>query len=334
MDTSTVQEGAAARPIQPEGTPQPTTTPRTTRSLAHLSFLDFSSSSSSSGRDGSSRDKSEPRSPPSDIDQPGQNVRPPDERSSSQEEDRRTFGQRTERSSFYYNSLDIPLPSPSDSSHQSYQSYQSQAQEGQRPSSWSHQRRRHASWRTFGGRIEGDIPEEVSPLESSVPFAPAEVERGDVPSELPIEQTPSSIQQNQPPPLPVPPQGTITQDTDEPGRGGGGEIRTSYQSTSSGGYAHIHPLPAGFDIQQPHPYTIQPSALQMGQIEPTSPSTDDEASPSPIAFRTGGVRRTSSGDVQPVTYSRHRRHNGGSSSSGSGSDLRPQRHPQHPFGIP
>jgi hypothetical protein len=150
--------------------------------------------------------------------------------------------------------------------------------------------------------------------------------------ESPTEQTRPSIQQGQPPPQPVPLQGTITQDDDETGREGG-EARTSYMSTSSGDHAHVHPLLTGFDTQQPHPYTIQPSALQISQSEPTSPSTD-EASPSPIHFRTGGVRRTSTGDVQPITHRRHRRHNGGSSSSGSGSDLRPQRHPRHPFGIP
>ncbi|KAM6501590.1 hypothetical protein JOM56_001567 [Amanita muscaria] len=316
-------------------------TPRTARSTAQYSFLDFATNSSSSNKEGSSREKSEP-SPISDAGPSRLSDIPPlpilpmrflDEpsRVEDKEEDldhhsRRTFGQkrRSSAGSFYYNPADnVSLASPSTSSfthqsHHTHQSYQTgPSHEGQRLSSQSSQRRQHASWRaTFGGRIEGDIPEEATPSDSSFPFSlPA---RGS-----PADPQPATASASQSPPSRSSPPGLLPEPSDQiPHDVSQGEARRSYMSTSSAGHsAHVHPFSVGSnDLSQYAPQV---------QIEPISlESTDDVSVSSPIQFRAGGIRRTSSGDVQPVSHRRptHTR-DGGSSSSGSG-DLR------HPFSIP
>ena len=253
------------------------------RHAIQRSFLDMSGSSSSFG-------KPEPNSP----------AEPPPETYTQVDrvevdEDRATFGQKRDRKSvYYYSSANPPLPSPADShhtfqTHRTYQTYQSEEQSSHRP--WS--KGRHASWRaTFG--VRQDIPEEATPSTPDVPSLPPEIAEAlsqniatgplTTLQEIPECHALTSLPQETP---------------SDPDRG-----RLSYVSTSPTVATHVHPLTTDFGLRQQARHRSLHPDVSTGQLDATSPTTD-EVSPSSIQFGAGGIRRTSSGDVEPASRAYH-----------------------------
>ena len=259
----------------------------TARHAIQRSFLDMSNGSSSSfGKP----EPSSPAEPPPETYTQGDRVVEVDE-------DRATFGQKRDRKSVYYYSSSNPaLPSPADShhtfqTHRTYQTYQSEEQSSHRP--WS--KGRHASWRaTFGVRQEY-IPEEATPSTPEVPFLPPEIAEA---LSQNIASGPLTILQEIPECHAL--ASSLPQETPrDPDQG-----RLSYVSTSPTVATHVHPLTTDFGLRQHARHRSLHPDVSTSQLDATSPTTD-EVSPSSIQFGAGGIRRTSSGDVEPASRAYH-----------------------------
>lgn len=252
----------------------------TARHAIQRSFLDLSNGSSSSFG------KPEPSSPA----EPPPETYPQGDRVVEVDEDRATFGQKRDRKSvYYYSSANPPLPSPAEShhtfqTHRTYQTYQSEEQSSHRP--WS--KGRHASWRaTFGVRPEY-IPEEATPSTPDVPFLPPEI--AEASQNVPAGPL-TTLQE-------IPECQALTSSLPQETRSDPDQGRLSYVSTSPTIATHVHPLTTDFGLRQHARRRSLHPDVSTSQLDAASPTTD-EVSPSSIQFRAGGIRRTSSGDVEP-----------------------------------
>lgn len=283
-DSTSSKSRAKRRPVPPRlnvtpgntGSTRPVSLPQSSeiaRNPTQRSFLDFSNSSSTSFG----------KPEPSPITEPVPELYIQDDRIVEAEEDRATFGQKRDRKSVYYfSSANPPVPSPAEShysiqTHKTHQTYQSD--EHSHRGHW--QKGRHASWRTTFGVRQEYIPEEASPSSPDAPFIPPN----------PTETSTAPQEVTDPHPIPPLPQ-EISSDPDQG--------RLSYVSTSPTVDMHVHPLPTDFGTSR-HRSSHPVSTSQASPLDVTSPATD--VSPSSIHFRSGGIRRTSSGDVRPPSAS-------------------------------